>query len=352
MSQVTPEQKETATKLLAVVGFLAAIVLLVFIAVKVVTFIPGAFSSLASIADSVYNYERTPSIVIATPNTVVKSGESFTIGMNEQKRPGLYSFSYSCATGVMVETRTIDGDITTIACGEGFTLEKGQIALDILVTTDTQRFTDLDYTIIFTPSDPRRDALTADGRVTLVNASLPTSTNLEPTPDVAIIEETPIDTDEDTITPAPAPTTPTRPVVPTPPAPTYIETPIYAIPVSNPNGTIDLRVTVVGVGTLEGTNFMLAKELEANEGGAIRFSVKNIGTKTAEDWSFKANLPADITYTSGDQKALKPNEEAIITLSFTSAGKSGTESVDVTATAKGDVNTKNNSFTSVVKIVN
>ncbi len=348
MSQVTQEQKETVTKLLAIVGFLAAIVLLVFIAVKVVTFIPGAFSSLASIADSVYNYERTPSITLTTPNSVVKSGESFTIGFSEQKRPGTYSFSFTCATGVVVETRKGSSDIQSIDCGKAFPLEKDQTAIDIVVTTDTQRFTDLDYTIIFTPSDPRIGAITQDGRVTIVNASLPTTTNMDPKPEVVkpevVVEEAPA-------TPTPAPVTP-APVKPVAGTPTYIEEVIYAIPTSNPNGTIDLRVTFIGVGTLDGKNFVLAKELESNEGGAIRFSVKNIGTKTAEEWSFKANLPADIDYTSGDQKALKPNEEAIITLGFTSAGETGTESFGVTATAKGDINTKNNSFTWAVKVVN
>ncbi len=348
MSQVTNEQKETVTKLLAVVGFLAAIVLLVVIAVKVVTFIPGAFSSLASIADSVYNYERTPSITISTPNSVVKSGESFTISWNEQKRPGTYSFSYVCATGVSVETRLGSDEITTVTCDEALPLEKDQTDLNILVTTDTQRFTDLDYTIIFTPSDPRLETIASDARITIVNASLPTITNMDPAPEVEEVPEV-VAPEE---APKPAPTTPSTPTKPVAGTPTYIEEVIYAIPTSNPNGTIDLRVTLVGVGTLDGKNFAFAPTLETNEGGAIRFSVKNIGTKTAEDWSFKANLPADIDYTSGDQKALKPNEEAIITLGFTGIDGTGLESFGVTATAKGDINTKNNSITSTVKVVN
>lgn len=348
MSQVTPEQKETMTKLLAIVGFLAAIVLLVFIAVKIVAFIPGAFSSLASIADSVYNYDRTPSITITTPSSVVKSGESFTVSWSEQKRAGTYSFSYTCGTGIVVETRTADGEIEAIPCGEAYALAKDQTTLEIVVTTDAQRFTDLDYTIIFTPSDPRQEAITTDARVTIVNATLPSTTNLDPKPE---------DVKEEVVTtptePAPAaPATPAKPTTPVAGTPTYVEEVIYAIPTSNPNGVIDLRVTLIGVGTIENKNFVLAKEVEAGESTALRFSVKNIGTKTAEDWSFKANLPADIDYTSGDQKALKPNEEAIITLTFTGADRTGTESFGVTATAKGDINTKNNSVTSTVKVVN
>ena len=48
------------------------VVLLVFIAVKLVSYLPSAFSSLASLADSVYNKDNAE-LVITTPNTVVKS---------------------------------------------------------------------------------------------------------------------------------------------------------------------------------------------------------------------------------------------------------------------------------------
>ena len=42
MNQVTTEQKDAVTKTLAIIGFLAAIVLLVFIAVKLVSYLPSA----------------------------------------------------------------------------------------------------------------------------------------------------------------------------------------------------------------------------------------------------------------------------------------------------------------------
>ncbi len=341
MNQVTNEQKEAVTKILAIVGFLAAIVLLVFIAVKAVSFIPGAFSSLASIADSVYNYERNPSLEVATPNSVIKSGESFTISWNNIKRPGTYSFSYLCADGVRVEVRNLAGEILPLTCGEGLALEKDQTSVDVMIVTDTQRFTDVTYRVLFTASDPRLDGLSTESKITIVNASIPTGGSV-------VVDTTPAPADEEpTVIETPKPVTPTKPVAGTP---TYVEEVVYAIPTSNPNGAIDLRVTLIGVGTLEGKNFTTAKELEAGEGGALRFSVKNIGTKTSNEWTFRAELPADIDYTSGDQKVLKPNEEAIITLGFTGTDRTGSEEFGITVNTKNDVNTKNNSFTATVKV--
>ncbi len=352
MNQVTNEQKESTIKVLAIVGFLAAIVLLVFIAVKVVSYIPAAFSSLASIADSVYNYDRNPTLAVSTPNSVVPTGETFVLTWNEVKRPGTFSFSYTCADGAAVDIRTAEGEIVALDCDTTFSLEKDQTSLEVMAMTEKQRFTDIAYTLVFTPSDPREEQLSTGSRVTIVNASIPTSG--------AIVEETPAPEVTEPVTPTEpetgvvageTTTTPTpRPLVP--PAPTYTEQVIYAIPTSNPNGVIDLRVTFVGVGEGVGNNFTPRAALATNKTGAIRFSVKNIGTKTAEDWSFVADLPSDITYTSKDQAPLKPNEEAIITLEFAGIDRTGIEAFGVKATAKGDVNTNNNRFTWAVNVVN
>jgi hypothetical protein len=341
------EQKEAFIKALAIVGFLCAIVLLVVIAVKVVTYIPSAFSSLASIADSVYNYQGEETLVVTTPSTVVKTDEGFAITWKDMGKPGIYSFTINCIDGITADVRTKEGDITSIACGESIDLAKDQTSLEIVIHTSKDRFTDVPYTLTFTPSDPRLESVTTSSRVTIINASIPTGTTVTDSENKP--EETV--TTEPTTKPEETPVV-TTPVVTKPQEPTYIETPIYAIPVSNPNGKIDLQVRLVGVGVVDGSSFTLVPELEAGEAGAIRFAVKNIGTKTAEDWSFAAELPSDMSFDSEDQKALKPNEEAIITLNFTGISRTGVESFGVTVSAAGDVSSANNSFTWAVNVVN
>ncbi len=338
------EQKESLIKVLAIVGFLAAIVLLVFIAVKVVTFIPGAFNSLASIADSVYNYDKTATLEVTTPTNVVKTDEGFTISWKDMNKPGTYSFMVDCVSGINADVRTADGEIIAVVCGEPFKLAKDQTSLEIVMKTRIDRFTDIPYSITFTPSDPRQESVSASARVTIINASIPTGTTVTETPAEPAKE---VATETTVVTPVE-----TKPVIAKPQAPVYVETPIYAIPASNPNGTIDLQVVFIGVGELNGSSFMLLPELQTGKAGAIRFSVKNIGTKTADDWSFNAKLPSDLSFESTEQNALKPNEEAIITLNFTGISRTGVESFGVTVDATADVNSKNNSFTWAVNVVN
>lgn len=354
MNQVTNEQKESTIKVLAIVGFLAAIVLLVFIAVKVVSYIPAAFSSLASIADSVYNYDRNESLSVSTPNSVVPTGETFVLTWDEIKRPGIFSFSYVCADGAAVDIRTADGEIVALDCDTSFSLAKDQTSLEVMAMTEKQRFTDIAYTIVFTPSDPRKEQFSAGSRVTIVNASIPTSATIvtEPETETPVTEPTAPETPDSGVVAGETTTTPPTSRPPVAGTPTYTEQVIYAIPTSNPNGIIDLRVMFVGVGEGIGNSFTPLAALETNETGAIRFSVKNLGTKTADDWSFVADLPSDITYTSNKQAPLKPNEEAIITLEFAGIDRTGIEAFGVKATAKGDVNTNNNSFTWAVNVVN
>ncbi len=338
MNQVTSEQKESVTKMLAIVGFLAAIVLLVFIAVKLVSVLPTAFSSLASLADSVYNHDEI-SLSITTPNTVVKNGEGFSLSWDEVNRPGTYSFSYTCTDGINVTMRTAEGDIVPVACGTATELADEQTSLELTIEAATQRFTDVSYRIIFTPSDPRLKTLTAESQVTIVNATIPTGTVITPEPE-ATEPEVAVDT--------PATETPETPATY---SPTYTEAVTYSMPVSDPNGVTDLAVRFVGVGIVDNGRFIPMPELRTNEGGAIQFAVKNIGTKTSEDWAFTADLPSDITYTSKTQDVLKPNEEAIITLGFTGADRTGIEKFGVTLDISKDSNGANNSFTWAVKVI-
>ena len=63
MNQVHNNDKDRVMKTLAIVGFIAVIAFGVWLAVQIVSLVPNAFSSLASIADSVYNYQPSEETV-------------------------------------------------------------------------------------------------------------------------------------------------------------------------------------------------------------------------------------------------------------------------------------------------
>ena len=345
MNQVTPEQKDSVTKTFAVVGFIVAILFAVWLAVQIVSVIPSAFSSLASIADGVYNYNETQTLTVATQNSVVNTGEAFTLSWTEVTIPGAYTFSYKCAEGASASIRDTKGEIISLDCGT--TLNLGEkTTLDVIVNSEKQRFTDVTYTVTFKPENGVHESITTNAQITIVNVSIPTNVIVED----EVEEETPVTTGtvagESTTN---TPTTGTTGL--TAGTPTTIEEIIYAIPVSDPNGKIDLKVTYLGVGTLKGKTFSRESTIDVDEQGAFQFAVQNIGTKTSGSWSFQAQLPAGIEYDSTSQVALKPNEKAIITIGFEGLTRVGTERFGAEVSTKNDVNTSNNDFTWAVNVV-
>ena len=345
MNEVTTEEKDGLTKTFAIVGFLVLIIFTVWLAVRIVSIIPSAFSSLASLADSVYNYNDKQELVVSTENSVINAGESFSISWSKMRREGTYTFSYACTEGVAVDVRDAEGSITSLACGTPLTLDT-DTSLEVLVASEKYRFVDIPYTITYTGKGSTEVDLATTKTVTIVNATIPAT-------GVAIVE-TPEPVVKPVVSkPAPtvAPTVTKKPTYVAPKTTTTVSKVVYSLPVSNPNGTIDLQVSILGAGTLSGSTFSKASKIDADKTGAIQFAVKNVGTKTADVWSYVAHLPGDMTYTSGAQKALKPQEQAIITLGFEGITQTGSEKFDVAVTAQNDIKKTNNTAASSVVIV-
>lgn len=334
-------------KTFATVGFLAIIVLLVWLAVQIVSFIPSAFSSLASLADSVYSNRPTNEIVVSNGNSIVGNGEAFTISWTDTKKTGEYTFSYQCAEGVSLDMRYPGNTITPVSCGEIVNLGESTLSLDVITRAEKRRFTDLTYTIGFVPRGEVEPLVSKDVIVTIVNANIPQGITVETPVDVPVVE-TPVVETPVTETPAkPSITTPVKPVV----KPTYVTT--YGLPKSNPNGNIDLAVKYLGVGTMNANNVFIPGGVIDNDArGAFQFEVMNIGTKTSGDWDFTATLTSGSKYNSATQAALKPNERSVITLGFDTVGDVGVQRFGAGVSTKNDSNKKNNDFSSAVNVVN
>lgn len=340
MNQVTEEQKQTLTKVFAIVGFIAIIIIAVFVAVNIVRLVPSAFSSLASIADSVANYSaRREQLEVASGNSVVNAGESVTISWTKMRQNGSYSFSYACTDGVAIEAKDTDGKIVTLACNTPLQLGSNT-SVDLMVSSEKTRFVDVSYTVTFVPEKSGASSVSTTKSLTIVNASIPASGK----PVVTTATSTSVTGTKTT------PSTPSKTTGYKPGTPVTIHKVIYTMPVSDPNGTIDLQVTYIGVGIMQGTTFIPTANIVSGEEGAVRFAIKNIGTKTASAWSYHADLPAGLGYDSGAQIALKPNEQAILTLSFNGVDQRGVQTFGVDVSAQNDVNRNNNTFSWSVNV--
>jgi hypothetical protein len=345
------EKKDRVLKSLAIAGFVGLIIVISWLGIKFVNVLPSAFSSLASLADTVYRYEPVGDLTVVADKVRVNVDELVTITWEAEKRAGSYSFSYACAEGVTVDMRDQTG-IRSLNCDTHYNV--GDVtSLSLLANSEKNRFADIAYTISFIPSGKDTPANTGTGRITVTNPKISV---------VVVTPESPITTPEEpaepttpTVPTTPAtstPTTPTKPTTPSvPTTPVYVEVPVYGIPVSNPNGYTDLAATFLGSGVLKSNTFVATGVITSNaEKGAIQFAVQNIGTKTSSEWTYTAVLPNGTKYTSPKQLALKPNERAVITLGF-SVPTTGLKSYNVAVSVSNDSKTSNNSFTSAIAVI-
>jgi cell division septation protein DedD len=342
------QQKDGIMKSLAIAGFIGLIIVMAWLGIQLVKVLPNAFTSLASLADSVYSYD-TKGLTTSSSKGTASDGESVTISWNVPKRTGTFAFSYQCTEGLAIDMRDGLGAIKALNCDTNYNI--GSVsAIDIIASSAKNRFTDLKYRVDFIPSGKEAPFMSDEGAITIVNATISASGVVEaPVATSTPATTTPVVTEKPT-TPA-KPTTPSTPVKPAPTKPVYTQKPVYAIPTSDPKGFTDLSVAFVGSGILVGQTFNATGIIDNDETGAIKFEVKNIGTKTSNTWTYSAKLPNGETYTSNSQAALKPNERAIITLGFTMGDDTGAKRYNVEVSVTPDSNRNNNKFETAVAIV-
>ncbi len=364
-------QKTAVIKTLAIIGFIVALIFVAWLAVQAVRLVPEAFKTLASIASGL-KHSKDSDFTISTGANTINTGETLNISWTKPSQNGTYTFSYKCTDGVAAEMRASTGELTNVACDNAVPLTKYSESAAVIFSSEKGRFVDVHYTIAFTP-DGTALANERTGVITVVNPGInaqnpaPTTsttstvvtTNTTSMPLATTTNTTSTTTNAaPTTTPWPThtPATTTTPV--TKPKPLFKTVPVVVtrMPVSNPNGFADLAVTFIGVGTYNpNTNtFNPQTALTGSAAAALRFEVKNIGTKTSGDWQFSATLPTDptFTYNSPVEAGLKPNERQVITLQFTAASSGSSVQTTVAVTGGNDLITSNNFFSRQITISN
>jgi len=357
MENITPEQKKPVIKSLAIAGLVALLIFTAWIAIQIINVLPSAANSLASLASSVYNYSpnQARELTVESDQTLANINEPVLLTWTTPDIPGSIVFSYKCKLGVSVSISTAEKNFAGMTCDTAYNL--GTVnAASVAISTMNERFTDVEYTVSFFRTNDTEASASSGGAITVVNAAVSTSTAAVITPEPAV---TPLPEEEvlvATTTPevlAPVIIEPVVEVVPAPkpivrpsaPAPVYVPVYTYAIPVSNPNGTIDLAVSNLGLGTvLSNKQFSNSSLLRINQPGAIQFAVHNIGTKTSGPWTFFAILPGNLYYSSPTQTPLKPNERAVLTVEFPGVTNLSPVTYTVTVNTKNDAAPLNNTF--------
>jgi hypothetical protein len=345
----TPKARSAVIKVLAIVGFLATITIGVWVMVQVARVLPDTFSSLASIANSINSYRPGEELTVVTERSIINSGDLFTISWSELEQSGTYTFSYACTDGISLDVRTGTGAFVPVTCGETRSLPEGAHTLEVRVASEKRRFSDIPFTIAFTDADTD-ETTERMSKVTIVNATIPLSADVavEETDEEETADESPADVaDGNDDTPTPVPPSPGGSAsTPTTPA----EQVVSIMPQSHEDGFTDLSIRYLGIGELVDDSFVARATIDTDARGALKFEVKNIGTKTSGNWTFEVTLPSGVEFESDKQVPLKPNERVEFTMGFDPQGETGVASVSGEVFEDADTNSRNDRFTWSVEV--
>jgi len=341
-NNVSPAKKDSILKTLAITGFLATLLIVAWLAIQLVHLFPTAFSSLASLAEGVNQYQETiidanqeiGTLTMTSNTSLVNNGETVDIEWSKVNANGSYVFSYECTDGVAIAHISAAG-ARPVDCNTNYNVGD-TTTLTLAIDSEKNRYADVAYSIAFLRTSDTEPRATGSDTVTVVNTAINNQFTLDETEGANGAVDT---TDEVT---TPSVDTPTL----QPGTPTYTQEFTYAIPVSDPNGYTDLGASYVGVGEVINRSFVEGPVSRDND-GAIQFIVKNFGTKTSRDWTFTMELPNGTTYNSPTQDALKPNERAVITIGFPS-GAPAIHTFTLEINEPTDRNSANDSFSRTV----
>ena len=358
---VSLEKKDSILKSLAIAGFIAIIIILAWLSIQLVHLVPSAVTSLASLAEGVNQYQESlvsldqdvqaDPIVVTSNTSLITTGSDVTINWSEVNMDGSYVFSYECIDGVSI-SETSDLGERALDCDNNYNLgELNSITLDI--ESKKNRYADIPYTLAFLQTGDTNPRTTGTNVLTVINQDV--DSTFLPAIDTNPLTNAETDTEpentETTVSePAPvlAATDPETPAVVTPEPTTIVEEFIYEVPVSDPAGTVDLTALYIGVGEFINGRFIESPIAVQND-GAIQFSVRNVGSKTSDTWTFSVDLPNGSTYRSSAQAALKPNERTVLTIGFPAGGDTPhTFVVDVDE--DNDRRSNNNGFSRTVTL--
>lgn len=302
------KNKETGStfRTLAMIGFAAIIIIVAWLSIQLVNILPNAFSSLASLREAInqqsaiiIDEQNAPDILSVTSDVnIVSTNEVVNLTWDTTKTRGTYTFSFSCEEGVSITIIDSTTELRAISCDTNYNIGNAD-SLTLEVASEKNRFANVDYQISFLGTNDLSPRAVGNSSFTVINSTIP---------DVSLVDTTDA---EEVIEPE----TSTSTTNPQPTIPVYEQEFIYTIPVSNPNGTIDLATRYLFAGTISNNRFV-PSAIKQDDSGAIQFEVKNIGTKTSDEWTYSMTLPNGGEYNSTKQKALKPNERAVITIGF------------------------------------
>lgn len=346
------KQTSSTFKFLATIGFIAIIIIIAWLSIQLVNLAPNAFSSLASLresmnqqADSIMTDDELETLTVTSDTSLINNEGLVNLAWNTVSDEGTYTFSYACANGLSLTIKDSASALKDISCDTNYNI--GDVdQINVEVASVKERFADVSYTVSFLGMNDTEPRASGNSSFTVINRDIPEiSLAGDPEPeeleseDKEEFDETNQTQPEDEITGQTTDHSNSQ-------EPVYEQEFIYAIPTSDPNGLTDLAVRYLFAGEINGDSFTPGA-IPQNDDGAIQFEVRNLGTKTSGEWTYTMSLPNGNQFKSEEQDPLKPNETATITIGFPTTNEDDF-TCNVSVDAMDDRNSTNDEFSQSV----
>ena len=353
--------KDVVLKALSIFGGIAVLIAIVWVGVLGFRKLPNIGDALAGVFGGVQSiFKPAERIVVSTVDSQIVINEEFTLSWEHRGKQegGSYTFFYECSDGVHFAVKR-DGVSSTVFCNTPLNILESDTRLSVTPIGNISGDVDVPVSIRFTENNESEVSLEGtlivrvqDSRFTTGQATTTpgdVSTSTDNSDDTPVITRTPTNTT--TPRPTTQPVTPPREIV------QFGTQNGVRQPISDPNGKADLVVKVLAIGTVNADSgkFTERDEIPLNGRGAIRFEVRNDGTKESGRWEFEAELPTSpsYTYNSKTQQTLFPGDRIEFIIGFDEIKRANEVDYEIFVDSEKDVsesNERNNTVTGQIEV--
>lgn len=329
------EEEKEGSKLIKIIVVIGILVLLFFISIGIVRFVPKAIGSLSSASVYLSDLFSNDGVSLSFKEAQVASGDDLTISWkNTSKTAGDLVWSFACTEGITVMYSSVDGKKLPVVCETWFPLSKEASAYAFLVNSKNETTTKVSSTLaLFSTST--KEIITSDAKEFSVTG-LKEDTKEEAK---EVVKDTPAYNPNQTGVAITETKTETKTENTTENNPQVNQTVT--------TGPTDLSIILVQANAIKaGTiNVGPLSSVGLNDKVYLRFKIKNNGSKRSEGWKLTTELPtrtaADKYYTSRIQSPLNPSGEAELTMVFDSYDMTSRQ-IKIAVDLFGDTNQSNN----------
>lgn len=342
----TSSEEESSSSIIRAIVILGILILLFFISLAIVKFVPKAIGSLSGASVYLSNIFSKESLALSAKKSTIKPGDLLELSWkNTYETPALYTWGFECTEGITVLYQSVDGKQLPVICDTSFPIPEGATSYSFVVNSSKETNTSFKNTLAYFNKDTKELIATDAIEVTVSkNATVQVTEETKeevlytPSTTPSATASTTKNTEETT----PLSTGNKKPTTQTSGSTTGSQTVV-------PVGKNDLAITLVEAKAIKSgtTNITTLTNVGPYDKVYLRFQVANNGQNQTGTWRIIANLPttiqSDQNYISKLQPSLSPSQTFEMTLIFDAFDTTKREIV-IKAENTDDTNTSNNTL--------